>query len=109
MPINVSNLHVGADVYARGGSRLGTVKRIWWPDGRVVPPEAGPQGLLDIEGSGRRLEPGEGYFHLDRPLANDWFVPFSAIQDVAGNRVQLDLTELEAEKRGWQERPTTTL
>lgn len=109
MPTDASDLRVGDAVYGRGGAQLGTVKRIWWPDGRIVPPEEADEGLIQMGGSLRRLQPGEGYFLLDRTLANDWFVPFSAVVSITGNRVQLEITETEAEARGWQERPTVEL
>ncbi|MGH2449557.1 MAG: hypothetical protein ACRDFS_13275 [Chloroflexota bacterium] len=96
-------LEPGMDVFTSDGQAIGTIERIFWPDGRVVPPEEHHQeGTFDLS---MRPAPGGGYFRVNVTLAPDWYVPFTAIEGAFRNRVTLNLTYDEASKRSWQVKP----
>lgn len=101
---NGEALEPGMEVYSADGTDLGSVKRIWRPDGTVEPPEATPAAATMSVSSGRR-DPAGGYFLVARELAPDWYVPFSAIRDVTPGLVVLNLTIEEARRLPWQEPP----
>ena len=101
----VQLLQLGEEVYTSDGTRLGPIKRIWWGDGRVEPPEEQSQGTLNIVSDQRRREPGKVFFQIDIAMAPDWFVPFSAVAANVGGNVTLNLTYTEAEGRPWQIEP----
>lgn len=45
------------------------------------------------------------YFLVDRSLARDLYIPYSAIERVEGNAVILNLTDEEAPNMGWEDAP----
>lgn len=95
-------------VYSSDGREIGRIKRIFWSDGAVDPPEQ-EHGLLSITAADRPDEPDLGYLLVARPLAPDWYVPMDAIASAAGAQVTLKNTEQEAERFGWQEKPSGKL
>ena len=65
---------------------------------------------LEVTGSdhaavGRVKEAREGDFHLDRPMARDLYVPYSAVQEVTANRVVLNVPADQIGSMGWPETP----
>lgn len=98
-------LQLGEEVYTSDGTKLGPIKRIWWGDGRVEPPEEQSPGTLDIVSDQRRRGPGNPFFQIDITMAPDWYVPFSAVAANMDGRVALNLTYAEAEGRPWQIEP----
>lgn len=97
---NGTALKPGMEVYTADGTDLGKVKRISRPGDMTEPDTASATGT----GPGSR-GPG-GYFLVARPLAPDWYVPSTAIRDVVGTRVVLNVTAEEARLHPWQEPPS---
>jgi hypothetical protein len=101
---NGEALEPGMAVYTAEGTDLGSVKRIRHDDGSVEPAETTPvTGTMRVNPGSRSLT--HGYFLVSRPLAPDWYVPFSAIRDVLPGRVVLNVTIEEARRFPWQELP----
>lgn len=68
------------------------------------PPEA-HSGTFRIDVGERILEDGVGYFQLHRPLAPDWFIPFTDVANVLPLYVLLAVTEEEGPRSGWHIKP----
>lgn len=96
----------GMEVFTSDGTGLGQVKRIWWPDGRVQPPEQDKQeGTFSIENVGRTAASMPGYIAIARPLAPDWYVGLDRVRNTAEGRVTLNLSYAEAQRLPLQEKP----
>ena len=86
---------------------IGSVARVWYPDGRVVPPDTTQQGLLAI-GAGERKANESGFFQLNREFAADWYIDLSAVASIEGDIVVLNQS-MEALASGpVQEKPIVT-
>ena len=84
----------GKDVFSRDGEKVGTVKEIWHPD---------------VEMPAAR---GRHYFLLDPGMMKDWFggfdkvyLPESAIDDVRGDRIVLNLSKDQVKPQDWTTQP----
>jgi hypothetical protein len=104
MEAPVDRLSVGMDVDSSDGQRLGSIIRIWWPDGHTEPQGQSTE-LVEIQEADGETSPMAGYFQVDRFLAPDWYIPFSAVGGVLGDRIVLNVTESDGERFAWQERP----
>lgn len=103
MTEQMDKLHLGMEAYSADNQPVGTVKRIWWPDGRVEPEDPELGGTLEVKTMTRHAP--DAFFQLDRTLAPDWYVPFDAVGGVSENRIMLNLPLEQAERRAWQEKP----
>jgi hypothetical protein len=56
-------------------------------------------------GSVKEIMNGGQYFHVDVPLAQDYYVPISAVESVNANQVRLRLTAQDAAYAGWELKP----
>jgi hypothetical protein len=100
------SMRVGMRVLSSDEKALGTVRRIWYPDGRVEPPDSVDPGLVQLETLDRGDTADLGYFEVDRFLAPDWYVPFAAVRNVVDSHILLDVSEDDAERFAWQKRPS---
>lgn len=105
MTADIQQISLGMEVRGRDGEPWGTVGRIFYPDGRVDPPDPGAQGLFNLETGGRTVDPQAGFFQCDRPFQPDWFVSLTDVTTVADTYLTVDATTEEGEKRAWREKP----
>jgi hypothetical protein len=74
--VSRQNLGMGTDVFDAEGNSVGTVKEVRAND-----------------------------FLLDRPMARDLYVPFSAVQSTDGGRVTLNVPDDQFDAQGWEAPP----
>jgi len=105
MAATIEQISLGMDVRGRDGEPWGTVGRIFYPDGRVDPPDPGQQGSFTLETGGRTVDPDAGFFQVDRPLQPDWFVSLTDVTTIDGNSLTVNATAEEGEHRAFREKP----
>jgi hypothetical protein len=97
-----AGLAEGMDVYDIDGDKVGTVGQLYRPGGAVASTGTAPETFKAATGA-------EPYFKVDTGflgLGKDLFIPASAITDVTGNRVTLNVDKDKVDDMGWKERPT---
>lgn len=100
-----AELEPGMEVYTADDTNLGAIKRVWRSDGSVQPREPIPvSGTMSVNPGSQGS--ADGYFLIARPLAPDWYVPFSAIRDITPGRAVLNVTAEEARRLPWQIAPS---
>jgi hypothetical protein len=84
----------GKDVYSRDDEKVGLVKEVWYPETEFP------------------TSRGQHYFLLDPGLLKDWFgdfdnvyLPESAVERVAPDRLVLTMTKDQVKEAGWTEMP----
>jgi hypothetical protein len=103
--VESGRLKLGMQVFARDGEELGRIGRIWYPDGKVEPADPEDQGTIQLASAERHVAAGTGFFQVARSFDLDWFVPFEEVASVNADRVMLKVTDADAERQGWQQKP----
>ena len=91
-----SRITEGMDVYDPDGDKVGTVDEVYQPAavGSTAAAAARPVGLA-------YLKVDTGFLGLGKDL----FIPASAITEVTGDRVILNVDKDRLDDRGWDRRP----
>ncbi len=96
-------LREGMDVYDPDGDKVGKVGRVYHPAGATATPST-------TSGTSTRPTGGtESYFKVDTGflgLGKDLFIPTTAIRDVTGDRVILNIDKDRVDTMGWDRRPS---
>jgi hypothetical protein len=96
-------IHDGMDVYDRDGDKIGTIKHVY--TGPAA--SGGYTSTGTVTGTMGGTMP-LGVFQVDTGflgLGKDYFVPFSAVTGVSGDRVTLDVDKDFLNQSGWDQRP----
>jgi hypothetical protein len=108
----VTLLREGMSVEDADGDSVGTVKAVYRPV-RVAPAGTGPSapasGVLAPAAASTPAPAGDTYLkvHSGLPLlGKTLYIPSSAIRDVSGDRVILEIDETRVNEQGWQDRPS---
>ena len=99
-----TSLAEGMDVYDSKGDKVGTIGRIYHPAGVAASTGTAPGTYAAPSASS-----AEGYFKVDTGflgLGKDLFIPASAITDVTGKQVTLNVDKGRLDDRGWDRRPS---
>ncbi len=99
-----TSLAEGMDVYDSKGDKVGTVGRIYRPAGVAASTGTAPGTYAEPSTSS-----AEGCFKVDTGflgLGKDLYIPASAITDVSGKRVTLNVDKAGLDDRGWDRRPS---
>ena len=92
----------GMDVYDVNDDKVGTVGKIYRPAATEAPSTAAPGSFAaPPSGADQYLKVDTGFLGLGKNL----YIPTSAVADVSGDRVTLNVDKDRLDDMGWDRRP----